>query len=179
MRIAIDLDDTQSEFCSHWISIYNAIFEDNLKPSDVLDWEIEKYCNKCSKNELYEILGRNNFFKHTEPVKYARDVIAKLRSMGHEVFTVTAYHPNACIDKSWWLKEYMGFTQDDIIFCNKKHLIRADMLLDDGAHNHANFEGLKIVYDRPHNQHMREFEYDCRVNSWKDFEVYCQLTGIL
>ena len=179
MKIAIDLDDTQSNFCESWIRLYNSKYNDYILPKDVKDWDIENYCNKCTKSELYELLSIDNFFTNVKPVKNAKRVIDKLRAYGHEVFTVTAYSPNVCVDKSYWLEKHMGFNQEDIIFCSKKYLISADMLIDDGAHNHKKFNGIKVVYNRPHNQHMLECEYDIRVNNWNEFETYCKLNGIL
>ena len=172
MRIAIDLDDTLSEFCDSWIGLYNEIYDDNVKPSEVMGWDIENYCKKCTKQELYDLLGIKNFFYEVKPIPYAKTVIDKLKKYGHEVFIVTAYYPSSVIDKVRWLSEYVGISHEDIIFCNKKHLIYADYLIDDGAHNHANFCGKSVVYDRPHNQHMREFEYDIRVRDWKEIEIY-------
>jgi len=178
MRIAVDMDDTCSLFVKEWVNRYNDLYDDNLDYLTITEWDIEKFV-LCSKEDMYNILGFKHFFRKVKPETRAREVIDKLRDKGHEVFIVTAYNPSVCIDKSWWLKEYMGFAQEDIIFCNKKHLINADLLLDDGAHNHAKFEGLKIVYDRPHNQHMQEWEYDYRVKNWTEFETLCIIEGIL
>ena len=64
-----------------------------------------------------------------------------------------------------WLDEYFPFIDSKkIVFCNDKSLIRADVLIDDGWHNLVNFEGIKILYDYPYNQEVRNL----RVKSWNE-----------
>lgn len=179
MKIAVDLDDTQSKFLKKWITKYNELYDDNLNFLSIKEWDVSKYV-KCSSDALYQILGLTNFFKDIEPEPYALEVLNNLRAAGHEVVTVTAYDPRSCIDKSYWLKKYHKFEQKDIIFCNNKHFINADLLLDDGLHNHVNFTGKRIVYDRPHNDILgADIITDARVHNWKEFESYCKLNGIL
>ena len=179
MKIAIDLDSVQSHFLPKWVKRYNEIYRDNLDYLDILDWDISKFTVKCTKKQLYDILSEDNFFSNIEPVEGAFEVIEKLRANKHDVVTVTAYFPEVCIDKSIWLRLYHGFKKDDIMFCNKKYFISADLLLDDGAHNFKGFNGIKVLYDSPHNQDTPEYEYDIRVHTWREFEIYCRLNGIL
>jgi 5'(3')-deoxyribonucleotidase len=85
---------------------------------------------------------------------------------------VTAYVPSTCIDKSFWLKEYMNFFQDDIVFCNKKHRISADIMIDDGAHNLENFKGVRVLFSSPHNESCKEEIFNIRVDNYEELEKH-------
>ena len=168
MRIAIDLDSTLSRFQEQWVSVYNKKYNDSVCSSDVLSWAIQDYCNKCTPNELYDLLGEDNFFLHVPTQPNAKEVIQKLRDDGHELFIVTAYAANACIDKTKWLENNFNFTTHDIIFCNDKSRILADILIDDGLHNHENFSGRSILFTQSHNKNDKQYE---RVNGWLEIEA--------
>lgn len=179
MRIAIDLDDTCSNFVREWVRRYNEKYDDNLNYLDVSEWDIEKFV-KCTPEQMYEILDEPEFFLYPHPEKMARTIINRMKQSGHDVFIVTAtYNPDVCKDKATWIKEHLGLEQRDIIYAIRKELISADVLIDDGSHNIRAFNGHTIVFDRPHNQDLSDWEYDIRVANWRQIELYFEDNGWL
>lgn len=174
LSLAFDCDSVQSMFQEAWLEKYNTVYKDNVKIEEILSWDIEKYLTKCTRDELYELLITDGFFSKVKPQLGAKYVLDKFREAGHEVFTVTAYSPESCVDKSWWLTNVMGFEQDDIIFCNKKHRILADWLIDDGIHNLANFKGGRMLFHQSHNRNEPDYQYDVRVHDWGDIYYFAK-----
>jgi 5'(3')-deoxyribonucleotidase len=166
MRIAIDLDSTLSKFQEAWVDKYNLYYHDTVECDSILSWNIQDYCTKCTPYELYNLL-EDDFFLYVEVQPDAKEVVDLLRVAGHELFIVTAYSSEACVNKSVWLKDHFNFNQSDIIFCNDKSRIQADMLIDDGLHNHENFGGRSLLFTQSHNKSDTKYE---RVNDWLEIK---------
>lgn len=173
----IDLDDTLSNFLESWISLYNFMYDDNKKITDIKDWNVTQYLNKCEPEELYGLLKTPNFFRNVGAKNFARKAIQQLKDNGNTVKIVTAYpFPNSVVDKVHWLNEFMGIGLEDIIFTLDKTVIKGDYIIDDYIKNIKDFDGTRILFSSPHNEHLvKENGFDIRVNSWKEFlEFYAE-----
>lgn len=53
------------------------------------------------------------------------------------------------------------------MLCGNKNIIKADIMIDDGIHNLESFEGMKILFDAPHNRNENRF---IRVMNWEEIE---------
>ena len=84
----------------------------------------------------------------------------------HNVYIVTAYTVTTCVDKVKWIRKYLpSFDKKNVVFCNDKNLINADVLIDDAPHNLESFPNKTICFDMPYN---KEAKCDYRAFSWDD-----------
>lgn len=166
MLIAIDLDSTLTYFLESTLNKYNFLYDDILRPEDIKDWNLEGYL-KCTKQQMYD-LWTPKFMKNIPFRDGARTMIDKLKSKGHEVFLVTAYHRSRCQVKVDICEDVLGLNESDIIFCTNKYRVACDILIDDGLHNFYDKDGLpikaeKIVFDQPYNRNSNGLGWHYRV----------------
>jgi len=168
----IDLDDTMSDLLEYWTMIYNFMYNDNKNPKDIKGWDIHKYLNKCTEKELFEILETPNMFRNIMHKKGAKKAIDFLRKNGNIVKCATAStHKDIVEDKKYWLKTYMDIDSADCYFQKDKSNIIGDVMIDDYIGNLVTFNGIRILFDSPHNQHITsEDGFDYRMKSWDDFK---------
>jgi len=156
VRISIDIDSTLSDdFIKTWVENYNILYEDNLDYTTIVTWDIASYFTKCNKQQCFEFLTPH-FFLSLKPRHDAVYLIDTLKSLGHEVFLVTAYHRDSIRAKIQWVTEHFNLTENDIIPCNNKYRVDCDVLIDDGSHNLQGFEDrnidiVPILMTQPHN----------------------------
>lgn len=81
-----------------------------------------------------------------------QDLIAALDGKAR-IIIVTAFWPTVCLDKyNWQQQHYPQIDGRNIIFCNQKDCINADVIVDDGLHNLEWFKGIPICMDYPWNR---------------------------
>lgn len=151
------MDDVMTHHVEKLVSVYNrevmeAGINHVLNMEDIKSWNISKYVVPEFKDKISEYFTRTGWFRYIKPRKDAQEVLERL-CVDNEVHIVTAFVSEACIDKTGYIKEHFPFINaKNLIFCNNKHLIRADVLIDDGLHNIENFKGRPIVFDKPWNR---------------------------
>jgi len=150
ISIAVDLDTTLNNMEQKWIKRYNEIYNDNLEM--FTDWDITKFVKPECGDKIFDILGEPNFFFECGIKEYAADVMQYLND-NYDIYIVTAYTANACVDKIRWIEKYLPFfDKKKVVFCNHKGLINTDWLIDDGPHNLEAFKNKKVIFDMPYNQ---------------------------
>lgn len=86
---------------------------------------------------------------------------------GHEVYLVTARHgPRSMPDTLEWVQKHMPFlnAERQVIFCYNKHLIPADILIDDKAETLVKYgethpEAALMAIRYPYNEHLSPDRY--------------------
>jgi 5'-nucleotidase len=68
-------------------------------------------------------------------------------------------------ERDLWLKQYFNFSPSDVHYTHKKHLMRADYLVDDRAENAEQFPGTGVLWTRSYNRHSG---HPVRVRSWDE-----------
>jgi 5'(3')-deoxyribonucleotidase len=171
--LAIDLDSTLNTLDTEWIQFYNKDFNDNLTREDMIRWEVYTYVKPECGKKIYDYLLYSNFFKNLG-MQLNADNVTKWLQQFYDIYIVTAYTPSTCADKCEWVKQHLPHIPvENIIFCNNKGLIKADILIDDGGHNLVAFKetnphGIPIVFDAPWNRDLQ-----CkaiRVYDWLDIK---------
>ncbi len=161
-RVLIDLDSTVADLMTPWLSIYNQEFSDNLT-IDMLDTFDTHLRTKDGKEDIYEILQRPGLFRSLKPYDGAVDAVRRI-AKEHEVYIVTASPEGpAASEKIAWVLEHLPFiNKKHIVIMHHKHLINADVLIDDGPHNavafreaHPSAEIYGLWF--PHNQMCNAF----------------------
>lgn len=167
-RIGLDLDSTLNNLTDVWVELYNNDYNDNLKYFS--NWDNHNDVKiECGK-KIYDYLHKPNLFYNLDIAKDAKDVVEFL-SKHYELYIVTAYIPESCIDKVNWVKKYLpNFNLNNVVFLNKKNILQLDYLIDDGPHNIEEFNGVGIVYEREYNKYLGD-TYP-RVRNWKEIEKF-------
>jgi len=168
--IGVDLDCTLSQMMKVWLEKYNEEYEDDIKESDITDWDITKFIKPEAKDSgaMWRYLRESDVFKVAKKEEYAKEGLKFLTSFA-EVYIVTAYVPESCLDKANWVKkEFPFFDTKNIVFCNNKGLMNLDFLIDDGLHNFENFKGTPIIFDKPWNKKSKYI----RFRNWKEIKKF-------
>lgn len=170
MTILVDMDDTLVGLLPAWITFLNKRHGLNVKPEEVTEWDMRKAFPSLTDKEIYGPLETEDFWDSVVPLPYARTYLQKLVEEGHKIKVCTASHHNTVAPKlNKALFPYFNFIgYKDVIICSDKHLIKGDMIIDDGPHNLKDFKGFRFLIDAPHNQDADPESYDYRVKNLKD-----------
>lgn len=167
-KIGIDLDTTLNNLSEDWLRLYNEKYNDNLP--EFKHWDCTLDVKTECGNKIFDLIKTPNFFYNLKLNDNAYDVIFEL-SKGFELYIVTAYFSETCVDKTNWVRKHLPyFDIKNIIFCNNKSLLNLDYLIDDGGHNIEGFKQKGIVYDMAYNRYLVD-EYT-RVKNWLDIKDF-------
>lgn len=169
--IFTDMDEVIVQLMKSWLALYNRDYDDDKQPWDMIGWNVERWVKPECGKKMYDYLSLPNFFFDLEPYDGAVEGMRELHAK-HDLFILTATPLEATRglnDKMRWVKHHLPFFETNrIISCHHKQLLNGDILLDDGAHNLADFRGIAIKMDRPGNIG----EDDCCdgvVEDWRQF----------
>lgn len=167
LTIGLDLDSCMSYFLESFLYKYNFVYDDDVKPKDITDWDIHKFL-KCTKQEMYN-LWNHNFIENVPVREGAKKLIQDIKSRGHRVVIATSYGRSMCEDKVNWCEKHLGLSEDEIIFIRKKHLLKLDVLLDDYLGNFKDEYGVeieaeKVVMDAPYNKNSFVLGFHYRIS---------------
>jgi len=163
LTIAVDLDSTLNNLNHVWIVRYNQMYNDTLDCFS--EWNVLNCVKPECGNKIFDILLSKDFFSNLGMQSGADEVMERL-CKEHDVYIVTAYTVTTCIDKVKWIRKYLPFFDiKNVVFCNDKNLINADVLIDDAPHNLESFQNTTICFDMPYN---KEAKCDYRAFSWDD-----------
>lgn len=176
MKILIDIDGITANLLPHWLYYIQALVTRQgdgelarkiarMDPiTGVTEWELHKCTplDAVDPKKIYDVLNTHQFFE-TMPVMYgATDAIRHLVEAKHEVYLVTARYGNYAHQETIaWVKKYFPFldAEKQLIFAYDKHLLRADVLIDDKPQTLSNYKlyhpesevlGIKYAY----NEHL-------------------------
>lgn len=158
-RILVDLDETLNQLVKKWLSVYNDEFQDHLRRDEIPTWNILEHVKPEARDRFFDYLKEPGFFKDLDIQPNAQEV-TKWLSEKYELFVVTAYCPEACLDKYRWVrKNFSHIHASNIVFCRTKGIIRADFMIDDGLHNIEDFvktnpNGVPMIFDAPWNRNV-------------------------
>lgn len=165
------MDSTLNNITDLWLAKYNKDYNDNLTNKDLKAWEINEFVKPECGMKIFDYILQPNFFIDLDLYDLdAPDVVEWLKNYA-EVYIVTAYHPYVCKDKADWIAKYLPkFNQRNIIFCNQKHLLELDYLIDDNPHTCEQFKGQYILMDYPWNKSLGD-KYP-RMENWLQVQEY-------
>lgn len=181
LTILIDMDDVLENLLHCWIAALNKEHGTSVSEEDITDWYLGGFFPSLTSDQLYMPLFDPYFWDDLTPMQNAPEVVKKLIDDGHTVRIVTASHYWTLEPKlNRFLKMYPYLTWKDIIIAHDKSCIRGDVLIDDGFHNLVNFQGVKLLFDRPHNRCCDTALFDDmgRVKTWDEiYHVITVLSG--
>ena len=172
LTILVDMDDTIEDLLGAWLTYLNEKYGLNVQKDDITQWDISKAFPMLDKNQVYEPLLKDEFWETVKPINGAPEVLKNMIDDGHKIYIVTAstYHTLPAKMESVLFKYFPYFTWNDVIVTSNKQMIKGDVLIDDGIHNHIGGEYLSILMSAPHNLDLNEGEGIIRVHNWK--EIY-------
>lgn len=160
--IAIDIDDTVAYLLKSWIKAVNKGENEDVK--EVTNWDIASHF-KCGK-KVYCYL-KHDLYRNLDVIEDSQEVIKEL-TIHYEVYFVTSATEfiESLVAKVEWIKEHFPFIpMKNVVLCGDKSIIKADIMIDDGVHNLEKFDGIKLLFNAPHNQEEKRFK---RVNNWRE-----------
>lgn len=169
MDIRLDVDDVLCNFVGRLCEMYCRDWDDDVGPEDFKSWNFSQYVRPECGQQLYVYLDMQEFYDGLELVDDAVEGVNELIAMGHDVAFVSALMPTsqrAAYLKTEWLKRH--FPPLPIVLTKAKHLVRGDVLLDDGLHNLATWPGRGVLFSRPWNQFGATYDGPV-VRSWVEF----------
>lgn len=167
-RILIDMDDVMAETGLKILKTYNELFATTHTPSDFDDKPFESIFDLHNYSIVRQEILKPGFFLDLEVKKDAQRVIEALNSK-FDVYIVSAAteFPNSLPEKVSWLNEHFPFIGwKKMVFCGYKHMIKADIMIDDHTKNLDYFEGeTKLLFNALHNQKVENYT---RVMNWEE-----------
>lgn len=152
LKIGIDLDDTFWDLVVAWIRWYNRLANDDLKPTAIRTWDIERYVKDGCSKLLYDILEQPEFWDTVMPKPGSTHIMQELLHNGHELYLVTATSCQTAHMKMRRFFKLCPFMKDEmVIIAQKKQLINVDVLIDDNPNNLIGGNYRKLLFDAPHN----------------------------
>jgi 5'-nucleotidase len=111
------------------------------------------------------------FFRSMPVMKDSREILEKIARKYEVIVTSMATEfPASLTDKQLWLADHYPFISwQQIVFCGRKELIKAEIMIDDHLKNLDKFSGDTILFTQPHNININGCRHR-RVNSWRDIE---------
>ncbi len=160
MRILIDMDEVLVDLLGKSLYYYNKFYPgEDLKRADVTTWQLP------GEQWKWDAIWRQpSFFMSIPPARGAEraaSIIRELEGGGHECYCLSSpISAEAAHGKYIWFHSNFVVPQilpgmRRLILTRSKHLIKGDVLIDDGLHYLEPFQeegGLAIAYDQTWNQ---------------------------
>lgn len=178
MIIGIDIDDTMTNHCETWFDLYNKYFKSEeapiLKLEDAYRWNFYDEWKTVDRDNLFNALKSENYFKNIHLVDNVFDVISQIIYSGHKVIIISSTNKEFQEPKKKWLLEQLPLlTEEDIIFTVNKELINVDLMIDDNLAYAKRFKCPFLLYKQPWNTGRPQYEYSdniINVGNWKEVE---------
>lgn len=163
-RIIIDMDGVLADVYPALIA-NEPIYANTLISSDKLNGiaEYEAFPH------LKEIVTHDHFFRNLPEMDNAFNGLKYLNEK-YEVLIVSAAleFANSMNDKLAWLNDHFPFINwRQVLFCGRKDMINADIIIDDHPKNLSVFNGQRFIFTQPHNTNFTDPSYH-RINNWNE-----------
>lgn len=168
MTILFDADDTAENLLECWVNTLNQRYGTSVNKDEITEWDMTLAFPTLSQEEVFSPLYEDDFWQQVTPLPGCVEYLQRLIDDGHELYMVTATDYRTCRAKIDRLLEIFPFlSQDHIIICDHKQMIRGDILIDDAPHNLIGGRYRKILMSAPHNRDFNAAAHDIyRADSW-------------
>ena len=180
-RIIVDMDDVLYPLLDIWLNTYNRIYDDNLTAEDINDWDVSKFVKKECGKSVYGLLkpvDGVSLWDKGLPVEYSVDALRRINKY-MDIFVVSSVTGDYSICKykeQWLLKHFPFLDNKNFYFVTNKSAVSGSYMVDDYYKNMENFDGVRILFPRPHNRHIvPEYPHE-RVVDWLEVEKIIEKT---
>lgn len=174
--ILIDCDDVCIDLLGVWLNRLNSRYNLSYSPEDITMWDISKCIPQLTSEQIFEVLGEEDFYKTIEAIPEAYEYLKKLKDNNYPFKIVTAHDYRSIKYKMDRFFELFPFiTWNDIIVTKDKSLIDGFIMIDD---NYDNLTSNKLIYGRIlfkrfHNEeYHKECDIDMVSSRWEDIYNY-------
>ena len=167
MRILIDMDDVMADTIERVFEWYERDFDSRYTKADIHGKKLYDIIPSEHIPIVKSYFHQPGFFKDVPVMEHSKEIIEALNRV-HEIYIVSAAmeFKHSFLDKYDWLDKHFPFIHwKRRVFCGDKHIIKADILIDDHDFNLSVFTGRPIVFTAPHNVHYTKYE---RMENWLD-----------
>lgn len=172
----LDMDGVIADFIGKLLKIYKERYGVSYTHADVTHFMFEKCFDKATADKMYPLFNEPGFFADLEKIQHADETVTALLGLGHVEICTTppkvhsgdnasrasvekktrSLNHYSVADKLVWINDHFPQLSKHVTLTGKKHLIRGDVLIDDGMHNikpwcGAHPKGLGLVVEQPWN----------------------------
>lgn len=169
--ILVDMDDTIEDLLGAWCNWLNSHYGTSFQKEEITEWDLSKKFAPLKREQIFEPLTLPEFWETVRPLPYAQDYLWRLIDDGHDVYIVTATHyANVALKYKLVIERWFPYVDwEHVIIAQDKQMVRGDILIDDGPHNHGEHVG--ILVDAPHNRDVNCVKINAiRAKDWR--EIY-------
>lgn len=152
--VAIDCDGVLADWLGYVIPVANILFNKNIKQSDLTGWDLYDIIDDPkAKTTLYDYLNQTKMILDMDPYEEALRGMAVLKEFA-EIYVVTSpmiNYPNWILHRNKWLKTHFDIDKNHVIHTSAKHLVQADLFIDDKPENVFNWSKFRnnSLYGQP------------------------------
>jgi 5'(3')-deoxyribonucleotidase/uncharacterized protein with PQ loop repeat len=153
LRIAVDMDEVIADSFSEHLRRYNQQTGADLTREMVSHSGLRASVPSRQWETFAGIPCEDGFFADLAVIEGSQAALAHL-SQRHDIFITSAAMevPTSFDAKFKWLEKNFPFIPPArIVFCGDKHIIDADVLIDDRSRHFKEFSGTGILFTAPHN----------------------------
>ena len=174
--ILIDIDDTIEDLLPAWCAALNKKYNTSVSPSDITEWDMQKFFPTLSWEQIYSPFHNEDFWKAVKPKKDAPVYIRQLIARGYKIYLCTSTdYRNIKPKFEHVIAPYFPYIKwEDIIVAYNKQMIKTDYMIDDGVHNLEGGDFRKILMTAPHNKN-----YDAEANGMYRAENWSEIYEII
>lgn len=169
--IWIDQDSVLYDLHTPWLRMHNDEYPDHIATiEDHTSWDVDKACKAvgCPGN-MRKYFDAPELWTEGIPIKDSQRVVFKWsQNKNIEVGVLTTAANGMCMPyKLAWLSGYYPYIKNVIMVnTHLKHMVRGDILIDDGLHNLEDWQGVGICYTQPWNKDVEVL----RAHNWSDVD---------
>lgn len=172
-NIVIDADDVLENLLEVWVDELNEKHGLDYSVDTMKEWSMAHNITELTEGQIYDPLYDDAVWERLMPKYGAADALDILHDMGHNIYICTRHTIFETIKtKLFRLQElFPSIPADHYIIAADKNMIKADIMIDDGVHNLVAIDHpcIKILFDRPHNQHIdTDYTDMIRATTWDD-----------
>lgn len=144
MLIACDVDGVVADTAATVLRRINAMHNLNIHPRELVEWDMRLTIARFARDvDVDAVFSAPDLYDDVQPVKGAVEAINELRERGHTFCYVTSCFTGTVEQKARWLRRggFLHTAQrhrhlpNELIVASAKHLIAADLLIDDKPGN--------------------------------------------
>lgn len=169
--LLVDCDDVLADFKTPARALMREMFGIEIELENLQHWDLFSVLTPEQHQLLLDAMGRPGVCYSLPILPGAKEGIERLRSEGTVVVvTRPVLRPTWVYERTHWLMDKLGFTEDQVINTAAKQLVRGDILLDDNPENISMWTrhhpaGAGMMWALPNTEHMREMD-EHRVRTW-------------
>jgi len=94
LTVLVDMDDVMEDLLPAWIEALNEKCGRNVFVGDVTKWNFDHLFPELTPLEIRAVLSDYDVWAKVRPKSGAREYLKRLIDEGHDVYVVTAAHPD-------------------------------------------------------------------------------------